>query len=128
MEVEALGGRPGIRSARYSGKEATDRKNIRKVLRELKGVPADKRKASFRCALVLYHPDGGYETFEGRLDGIISDERRGDHGFGYDPIFIVPEFGRTAAEIPPELKNRVSHRARALRKLKDFLQKEQDSN
>ncbi len=127
LEVEALGGKPGILSARYSGKDATDRKNIQRVLGELKGLPAERRKAAFRCVLILYYPDGRYENFEGVLQGIISDEPRGNHGFGYDPIFIVPEFGRTAAEIPPELKNRVSHRARALQKLKDQLQKRQGS-
>ena len=90
IEIDFLGGRPGIYSARYSGPGATDEKNNRKVLSELKGVPLEKRTAAFRCVLVLYRPDGKYKVFEGSWKGLIGFEPRGTLGFGYDPIFIDP--------------------------------------
>ena len=121
LEIEALGGKPGIHSARYSGKNATDQNNILKVLDELKDISSDNRKAFFTCVIVLYCPGGKYEFFEGILQGSIAYEQRGSYGFGYDPIFIIPEFNKTAAEILPELKNSVSHRAKALEKLRDKL-------
>jgi len=88
----------------------------------LKDVPLNKRSASFFCSLVLYKKDGNYEAFEGRWDGKIIDERRGENGFGYDPIFFVPELKLTAAELPPAIKNKVSHRGQAFAKLKKVLE------
>ncbi len=122
LEVESLGGRPGIFSARYAGENATDERNIRKLLEEMKDVPAALRGAAFRCALVLYCPGGTYKAFEGTLKGRIAFELRGNQGFGYDPVFYVPECGMTVAEMPPEVKNRISHRGQALEALKKYLQ------
>lgn len=123
LEVEALGGAPGIYSARYAGNDADDRKNIRKLLRDMSGISSEKRKAAFRCVLVLHHPDGSFETFEGRWEGRIAEEEAGEGGFGYDPVFFLPEEGMTVAQLPPGIKNRISHRARAFAKLKERLQK-----
>lgn len=116
LEVEYLDGKPGVYSSRYSGADATDSSNIKKLLETLDGVSVEKRGASFRCILVLYHPDGKYHSFEGRLHGIIHDKPVGDGGFGYDPVFYLPEMGLTVAELPPETKNRISHRSRAIDK------------
>lgn len=118
LEVEALGGAPGIHSARYAGDGADDLKNMEKLLRELEGVPQERRKAAFRCVLVLCHPDGRHEAFEGRWEGRISETMHGRMGFGYDPVFYLEEKGKTVAELPPEEKNRLSHRAQAIGKLK----------
>ncbi|HQN78728.1 MAG TPA: XTP/dITP diphosphatase [Syntrophales bacterium] len=121
LEVAALGGRPGIHSARYAGEKAGDRENVMKLLRELEEVPPARRDAAFRCVLVLCRPGSAFEAFEGSWEGKITMIPRGENGFGYDPVFLVPEYGKTAAEIPPELKNRLSHRAKALQKLKKKL-------
>lgn len=121
LEVAALGGRPGIHSARYAGEKAGDRENILKLLKELEDVPPALRDAAFRCVLVLYGPDGTFEAFEGTWEGKITMIPRGENGFGYDPIFLVPDYGKTAAELSPEVKNRLSHRAKALQKLKKRL-------
>ncbi len=122
LEVDFLGGLPGIRSARYAGTGAQDKENWLKLLKELEGVPEEKRRARFRCALALVWPDGEEEVFEGSLDGVILGEPRGGHGFGYDPVFFIPEMGKTAAELTPNEKNSVSHRAKALEKLKNRLE------
>lgn len=124
LVVECLGGRPGIHSARYAGPRASDEDNYRKLLEEMRGVPESQRAAAFRCSLVLYHPDGTYRSFEGMLEGFIARQPRGTQGFGYDPVFIVPEYGKTVAELPSEVKNRISHRARAFQELKKALKKE----
>ncbi|HNQ65111.1 MAG TPA: XTP/dITP diphosphatase [Smithella sp.] len=121
LQVDALGGEPGIYSARYAGEGASDDDNIRLLLEKLKEVPPEKRTASFCCVLVLYNTDGTYESFESRWPGRIIDDRRGDNGFGYDPVFYVPELNKTAAELPPEIKNRISHRGQSFLKLKQFL-------
>jgi XTP/dITP diphosphohydrolase len=122
LEVDSLGGRPGIHSARYSGSDADDEKNIQKLLQELKDVPIEKRGAAFKCVLVLYNPDGTFESFEGTLRGEIAVSPSGSEGFGYDPVFIVPEYDRTVAELSPDIKNTISHRAKAFKKLKESLQ------
>ncbi len=119
LEVEYLNGEPGVYSSRYSGEGATDSSNIKKLLQSLEGVPGEKRGAAFRCMLVLYFPDGKYMSFEGRLEGIIHDRPEGDRGFGYDPVFFLPDFRMTVAQIPAEIKNSISHRARAVRKFKE---------
>lgn len=128
LEVEILGGAPGIYSARYAGDDADDEKNIRKLLDKLKKIPAEKRDAAFACVLVLYRPDGTYDSFEGRWEGRIAEEAAGDGGFGYDPVFFLPEMKATVAELAPEVKNRISHRAKAFEKLKKQLQKDVRTN
>jgi len=126
LAVDALAGAPGVYSARYSGPGATDTGNVAKLLHDLKDVPAGKRSASFICVLVLWYPGGNYFTFEGRWRGEITSEPAGNNGFGYDPVFFVPERGLTSAQLPPEVKNRISHRAQALTMLKDALAKGQE--
>jgi XTP/dITP diphosphohydrolase len=113
LEVEALSGAPGVYSARYAGKGASDADRYRKLLAALDGVPWEKRAARFQCVIALAWPDGRIETFEGQCDGVIAFEPRGTNGFGFDPVFYMPEFGCTMAELSTEVKNRVSHRARA---------------
>ncbi|MCI0480827.1 MAG: XTP/dITP diphosphatase [Candidatus Dadabacteria bacterium] len=119
LEVEALGGRPGVYSARYAGEGAVDTDNIAKLLSELQGVA--NRKARFVCFLALVTPGGDETTVSGECEGIIIDEPRGEGGFGYDPVFFLPEYNRTMAEIPAELKNKISHRARACESLAKHL-------
>jgi XTP/dITP diphosphohydrolase len=122
LVVDALDGRPGVYSARYSGADATDESNIDKLLRELAGVPDDKRTAAFHCCAVYVSTDDSTSLVaEGRWPGRILAERRGAGGFGYDPVFFDPECGRTAAELGPELKNALSHRGKALTALAGML-------
>ena len=123
LQVDVLDGEPGVYSARYAGEGATDEENNAKLLAKLKGVPEEKRTASFFCALVLYHQDGDYSSFEAEWQGRIIYERRGTNGFGYDPIFLSPQLNKTAAELPPEIKNTISHRGQAFAKLKSHLGK-----
>ncbi len=125
LEVDSLEGEPGIYSARYAGEGASDEANNRKLLDKLKGVAREKRSAAFHCALVLYSPDGSFKSFEARWPGMIIDHGKGDNGFGYDPIFYVPEQQKTAAELPPKIKNVISHRGQAFEKLKLYLQEKQ---
>jgi XTP/dITP diphosphohydrolase len=119
LAVEALGGAPGVFSARYA-KDRTapaapaDADNWRKLLEEMQDVPWEKRGARFICELALARPDGRLLTARGECAGIIAFEPRGEGGFGYDPVFWVPEYGATMAQLKPEIKNRISHRARAL--------------
>jgi len=122
LEVEYLNGRPGVRSARYAGDGATDEDNYRKLLTEMKGVPHSQRRARFVCVIALAEPGGGVNAFEGSLEGFITEAPKGSNGFGYDPVFFVPEKNRTAAELSPDEKNSVSHRARALGKLKAWME------
>jgi len=121
LEIDALGGAPGVRSARFSRPSPTDAKNIRKVLRLLRNVPGRARGARFVCAMVL--ADGGrvIKEIRGEVRGRIAFEPRGENGFGYDPLFYYPPLRRTFAELPPRLKSAVSHRGRALAKLRAFL-------
>jgi XTP/dITP diphosphohydrolase len=120
LEVETLGGMPGVNSARYAGVNATDEENTFKLLKELEWVPKEKRQGAFRCVMALCSPDGTCNIFSGRLDGMILENLRGAGGFGYDPVFFVPDFGKTLAELSTEVKNRISHRGQALRKLLEF--------
>jgi XTP/dITP diphosphohydrolase len=119
--VDALGGEPGIYSARYAGENATDDENIDLLLSRLKDVPPEKRTAFFSCVLIIHRQDGRFDSFESTWSGMIIDERRGNNGFGYDPVFFVPQLKKTAAELPPEIKNKVSHRGQAFAKLKKAL-------
>jgi XTP/dITP diphosphohydrolase len=121
LQVEVLEGEPGIYSSRYAGEKATDEENNAALLAKLKNIPQEKRTAFFRCVLVLYGRDGSYDYFEGKWNGQIIDERRGNNGFGYDPIFFVPELKKTAAELPAEIKNKVSHRGQAFAQLQKAL-------
>ena len=122
LVVDALDGRPGVYSARYSGADATDESNIDKLLRELLGVPGEKRTAAFHCCAVFVSADDTTSLVaEGQWAGRILEQRRGTGGFGYDPVFFDPECGRTAAELGPELKNARSHRGKALAALADML-------
>jgi len=121
LEVDFLQGSPGVYSARYAGIGATDEANLSKLLREMERAASSERNAVFRCVLVLCSPDGDHRAFEGRWAGQISEVARGTGGFGYDPVFFLPELGRTVAELTPEDKNRRSHRAQALHRLKEYL-------
>jgi XTP/dITP diphosphohydrolase len=124
LEVDALGGAPGIYSARYAGANATERDKIDKLLRQLERVRAtdDRRRARFRCVVALARNTTLLGTFEGIVEGRIANEVRGDYGFGYDPIFIPEGFEQTFGELPKEVKNAISHRAQAIRALADRLQ------
>ena len=117
LMVDALEGRPGIFSARYAGESKNDEDNIDKVLSELTDVPEEQRTARFYCALAVAVPNHETLTVAGTCEGRILKERRGTHGFGYDPVFYVPEKGRTMAELTSYEKNKISHRANALKKL-----------
>ena len=121
LVVDALQGRPGVHSARFSGKDADDRSNNRKLLEELGAVPAGRRQASFRCLMALCMPGQPPRLFEGRVNGMILERMQGDGGFGYDPLFWLPEHGCTMAELSLDTKNRISHRGQALRQLVAFL-------
>jgi XTP/dITP diphosphohydrolase len=123
LEVSALGGRPGVFAARYAGENATYEDNWRKLLQELHGVPKALRGARFVTVAAIALPAGQAITVEGVLEGIIAEEPSGNHGFGYDPVFVVPEYRRTLAELSAEVKNRISHRARAFGKAKQLLRR-----
>jgi XTP/dITP diphosphohydrolase len=125
LEVDALGGAPGIFSARYAGGNATNKQNIDKLLRELlcPNVPLDQRSARFRCVIALARDGKLLGTFEGAVDGTIIDHPRGDRGFGYDPIFLPDGSDRTFGEMAPQLKNQISHRAKAIAALREFLRR-----
>ena len=119
--VQALQGRPGIFSSRFAGENATDKERYQKLLRQMQGIPLAKRKATFFCAIAIASPQGQVQVVEGKCSGLISLSPRGTHGFGFDPIFLLPKLGKTMAELAPEEKNKISHRARALKKLKRIL-------
>jgi len=117
LVVDTLDGAPGVYSARYAGEQGDDAANNLKLLAEMDGVPDDKRQAAFHCVVALAWPDGRCETYSGQVSGLILREKRGTDGFGYDPLFLVPEYGKTTAELSLEIKNRISHRGTALRKV-----------
>ena len=121
LEVDALGGEPGLYSARYAGNKANDTDRYRLLLQKLERIPWEKRTARFRCVIVLATPDGKTYSTEGVCNGLIATEPRGNHGFGYDPIFYLPQYGQTMAELPTDIKNRISHRGRALQKMVPIL-------
>jgi XTP/dITP diphosphohydrolase len=113
LEVDALGGRPGVRSARYAGDHASDLGSVELLLEQLRDVPAAQRGAAFRCVIVVARPDGREMIAEGSCRGFIAVAARGEHGFGYDPVFIDPATGYTFAEMSDAEKSRLSHRTRA---------------
>ena len=121
IEVDALGGRPGPRSARFAGEDATDVQNLEALLRALKGVPGPGRTARYRCVAVLAFPDGRELHAEGICEGILVPKPRGARGFGYDPIFVPGGWDRTMAELSDREKDRISHRGRAFRALREAL-------
>jgi len=123
LEVAALGGEPGVLSARYAGEVASDPERVSFLLGRMEGVPWEKRGARFRCVIGVATPQGRVELCHGQCRGAIALEPRGEYGFGYDPVFYVPRLGRTMAELPLEEKNRVSHRARAARKARAVLRR-----
>ncbi|AXP49349.1 XTP/dITP diphosphatase [Bacillus subtilis] len=122
LSIDNLGGRPGVYSARYAGEQKDDQANIEKVLSELKGIEKEQRTARFRCALAVSIPGDETKTVEGHVEGYIAEEPRGEYGFGYDPIFIVKDKDKTMAELTSDEKNKISHRADALKKLSKLLE------
>lgn len=122
LEVDALGGEPGIRSARYAGKGASDEDRYRLLLERLREVPWEERTARFRCVIAVATSEGQIRTAEGTCEGIIAFAPKGEHGFGYDPVFYFPEYGMTMAELSPATKNKISHRARAAQGVRDILE------
>lgn len=121
LEVAVLGGRPGVSSARYAGRQGDYAANNRKLLDEMRDIPEGRRGARFVCTTVLTSPDGREWVAEGHCDGTMMKEPRGSGGFGYDPLFYVPDEGATMAELPMVVKNRISHRGRALAKMREIL-------
>jgi len=122
LEVDALNGEPGIRSSRYAGEGATDSQRVNFLLNKLIKVPEEQRTGRFRCVIALARPDGRIEYCEGTCEGLLTLAPRGEEGFGYDPIFYFPELKRTMAELTSEVKNRISHRARAAAGVRRLLQ------
>ncbi len=116
LVVDALNGEPGVYSARYAGEGASDEENLQKLLGKMQGI--ENRKASFQCVLSIAVPSGPALTYEGRCDGMLLDEKRGENGFGYDPVFFFAEYGKTFAELTIEEKAKVSHRGKALAEVK----------
>ncbi len=121
LEVLALDQQPGVYSARYAGENATALENNLKLLKNLEGVPFANRQAEFICCMVLRSPRGEEYSTEGKLTGLIANEMRGEKGFGYDPLFFIPEKKQVLAEMSSEEKNQISHRRQALEKMKHFL-------
>ncbi|MGL5616760.1 MAG: XTP/dITP diphosphatase [Sarcina sp.] len=123
LEVDYLNGEPGVLSARYSGEHGNDEANNEKLLKNLKDVPLEKRTARFVCAITVVNEKGELSSVRGEAEGIITEEIKGDGGFGYDPLFYVQEFEKTFSEITAEEKNKISHRGKALMKIKDEINK-----
>lgn len=123
LEVDYLEGRPGVYSARFAGENATDEENNEKLLDLLKDVPYEKRGGRFVSVISIAFPDGSKEHVRGECEGIIGFEKKGSEGFGYDPLFIIPKYDKTFAELGSEVKNKISHRGKALEKFKNRLKK-----
>ncbi len=122
LEVEALDGRPGILSARYAGPDLTDAERAGELLKELAGVPDEERTARFRCLIAIARNEDNVRSVEGTVEGRIAREPRGENGFGYDPVFLLPNRGLTAAELTPDEKHAVSHRGVAAQKARKLLE------
>ncbi|MDD6070527.1 MAG: XTP/dITP diphosphatase [Clostridiales bacterium] len=123
LEVDYMDKMPGIMSARWMGEDTSYTVKNAKIIEKLEGVPDEQRTARFVCAIAAAFPDGRVITKRGTIEGIIGYEERGENGFGYDPIFFLPEYGKTTAELSPEEKNKISHRGRALEQIKEELRK-----
>ncbi len=121
LVVKALGGRPGVFTSRFAGERTSDRNKCLRLLEEMAGIPEEQREASFVCAIAVALPEGEVKMVEGECQGRITFSPRGENGFGFDPIFLIPQLGKTLADLEPEVKNQVSHRGRALEKLKLIL-------
>jgi XTP/dITP diphosphohydrolase len=121
LEVDALNGDPGVKSARFAGKAATDPERVSLLLARLNRVPWEQRTAHFKCIIAIATPEGQSEMCYGECHGMIALEPKGENGFGYDPVFFLPELGNTMAELPLEMKNRISHRALASQKARQVL-------
>ncbi len=113
LEIDALGGAPGVLSARFAGQDTPYEERFRLLIEQLRGLTGEQRRARFCCAIALAEPDGYCRVVEGTIEGVVAESPRGTGGFGYDPIFLLPELGRTFAELTTEQKNRISHRGRA---------------
>jgi XTP/dITP diphosphohydrolase len=122
LEVDALNGEPGVKSARFAGRAATDADRVTFLLARLDGVPWERRTACFKCVIVIATPEGQSKVCYGECRGMIALEAKGENGFGYDPIFFLPEIGKTMAELSLATKNKISHRARASQKARQVLQ------
>jgi len=127
LEVDALDGAPGVRSARYAGESASDEDRCSRLLRALRATPTKRRTARFRCVIAVAWPDGQIDIADGTCEGLIANQPRGDYGFGYDPVFYLPEYHKTMAELPPEVKNQISHRARAIQAIRGLLERKLDA-
>jgi XTP/dITP diphosphohydrolase len=123
LEVDALNGEPGVKSARFAGETATDAEKVSLLLARLNDVPWEQRAARFKCVIAIATPGGHSELCYGECQGMIAIEAKGKNGFGYDPIFLLPETGKTMAELPLEIKNQISHRARASQQARQVLQR-----
>jgi len=127
LEVDYLDKAPGIYSARFMGEDTSYRIKNKAIIDKLAGVPDEKRTARFVCAIAAAFPDGKTITRRGTIEGIIGYEERGENGFGYDPIFFLPEYGKSTAELSPEEKNKISHRGNALRLIKEVINENTDN-
>ena len=123
LEIDALGGEPGVYSARYMGEDTSYHIKNNDLIRRLSQVPRQQRTARFVCSIAAAFPDGEIITTDGVIEGLIGYEEKGENGFGYDPIFVVPQLGCTTAQLSDEQKNEISHRGKALRKMKEELRK-----
>ncbi len=124
LQVDALNGKPGVYSSRYAGEGASDEENCIKLLNEMKDIPFEKRNAKYKCVIAVVFPSGEEKMTEGECNGFIAFEPKGNNGFGYDPIFYLPEYKKTMAELSPEEKNKISHRAKAIKKVRKYLNKD----
>ncbi|HTK11998.1 MAG TPA: RdgB/HAM1 family non-canonical purine NTP pyrophosphatase [Ktedonobacteraceae bacterium] len=121
LEIDAMGGAPGVYSARFVRPDATYEERFQVIFAQLRTLPIEKRYARFQCVITLAEPTGYHQSVKGTIEGVITDAPRGTQGFGYDPIFLVPELGKTTAELQPEEKNQISHRGRAARLAREVL-------
>jgi XTP/dITP diphosphohydrolase len=122
LEIDALDGAPGVYSARFAGVDTSYEERFRLIFKRLHGLPSSRRTARFRCVITIAESSGIYQSVEGVIEGVITEESRGTYGFGYDPIFLVPSLGKTTAELLPEHKNQISHRAQAVRLARTLLE------
>ncbi len=122
LAIDALDGAPGVYSARFAGVDTSYEERFRLIFEKLRGLPASRRTARFQCVITVAEPSGVYQSVDGVIEGVIAEEARGVYGFGYDPIFFVPSLGKTTAELLPEHKNQISHRAQAARRARTLLE------
>jgi XTP/dITP diphosphohydrolase len=121
LEIDALNGAPGVYSARFAGVDTPYPERFKVILPQLQGLPMEKRTARYRAVITIAEPTGYHRSVEGTLEGVIAEAPRGENGFGYDPIFLVPSLGKTTAELTPEQKNHISHRGQAAQRARELL-------